>query len=114
MKATSRLSLRSKMFLPNLFYLIPLVGAGYMLIHTGNAIREFCGVQDSVTGLSIQIREIALLTKQMDKVTQQNAGLAEESSAAAQELAAQTQTVKGLIDDLVGPVGGSRMHCTTG
>ncbi len=49
-----------------------------------------------------------MAVSQMNKVTQQNAAGAEESASAAQELSAQAATVKGMVDELAGVIGGAK------
>ena len=53
------------------------------------------------------VDQINSAVSQLDKVTQSNAAGAEESASAAEQLSAQAQTVKGMVDDLVGLVGGA-------
>jgi methyl-accepting chemotaxis protein/carbonic anhydrase len=54
------------------------------------------------------VDQVNTAVSQMDKVTQQNAAGAEESASAAEELAAQAQAVKGIVNELVTLVGGTR------
>jgi len=53
------------------------------------------------------VEQVSTAMSQMDKVTQQNAAGAEESASAAEELAAQSQTVKGMVRELVAMVDGA-------
>ena len=52
------------------------------------------------------VEQVNTAVGQMDKVTQQNASGAEESASAAEELSAQSQAVKGMVDELIALVGG--------
>ncbi len=52
------------------------------------------------------IGQINNAVAQMDKVTQQVASNAEESASASEELSAQATTMQGIVNDLVGLVGG--------
>ena len=52
------------------------------------------------------VDQVNIAVAQMDKVTQQNAAGAEESASAAEELAAQSEAVKGTVNELVLLVGG--------
>lgn len=54
------------------------------------------------------VDQVNTAVSQMDKVTQANASGAEESASAAEELAAQAQAVKGMVNELVAMVGGSK------
>ena len=53
------------------------------------------------------VDQVNMAVSQMDKVTQQNAAGAEESASAAEELSAQSQTLRGMVGELVAVVGGS-------
>ena len=54
------------------------------------------------------IAQINTAVSQMDKVTQANAATAEESASAAQALNVQAATMKSVVDELLGWVGGVR------
>ena len=54
------------------------------------------------------VDQVNTAVAQMDKVTQQNAASAEECASASEELSAQALALKGIVDDLVGLVTGSR------
>lgn len=55
------------------------------------------------------VDQVNTAVSQMDQVTQQNAASAEESASASEELSAQAQSVKGIVDQLVGVIHG-RSH----
>ncbi|MFY9942428.1 MAG: methyl-accepting chemotaxis protein [Desulfobacterales bacterium] len=53
------------------------------------------------------LEQISTAVGQMDQVTQSTAASAEESASASEELAAQADTLNGMVNDLLGVVGGS-------
>ena len=55
------------------------------------------------------VDQVNTAVSQMDQVTQQNAASAEESASASEELSAQAQSVKGIVEQLVGVIHG-RSH----
>jgi methyl-accepting chemotaxis protein len=54
------------------------------------------------------IEQVNTAMTQMDKVTQKNAASAEESASASEELSAQAESMKDVVQELVGLVGGSK------
>ena len=54
------------------------------------------------------VEQINTAVSQMDKVTQQNAAGAEEAASAAEQLSSQSETVKGMVRELVAMVNGAR------
>jgi len=54
------------------------------------------------------IEQINRAVAELDKVTQQNAANAEESASASEEMNAQAEQMKGITNELVALVGGSR------
>jgi methyl-accepting chemotaxis protein len=53
------------------------------------------------------IEQVNKAVTEMDKVVQQNAANAEESASASEEMNAQAETMKQMVGELVGLVGGS-------
>ncbi len=81
----------------------------------GAIVADVTKVADLVNGITRASQEQAqgvdqvnIAVSQMDKVTQQNAAGAEESASAAEELSAQATTVKGMVDELAGVIGGAK------
>jgi len=81
----------------------------------GAIVADVAKVADLVNGITRASQEQAqgvdqvnMAVSQMNKVTQQNAAGAEESASAAQELSAQAATVKGMVDELAGVIGGAK------
>ncbi len=79
----------------------------------GAIVGDVTKVTDLVDGIAKASEEQAqgvdqvnTAVSQMDRVTQQNASGAEESASAAEELSAQASTVKGMVEELSGLVGG--------
>ena len=56
------------------------------------------------------VEQINRAVNEMDKVVQQNAANAEESASASEELSAQAEQMKGVVNDLLNLVGGSRQN----
>ena len=80
----------------------------------GTIVGDVGKVSELINGISRASEEQAqgvdqvnTAVSQMDKVTQQNAAGAEESASAAEELAAQAVSVKSIVNELVGIVGGT-------
>ncbi len=65
------------------------------------------GITDAANEQAQGVDQINTAVGQMDKVTQQNAASAEECASSAEELSAQAQTVRGMVDDLVGVLYGA-------
>jgi methyl-accepting chemotaxis protein len=79
----------------------------------GAIVVDVAKVSDLITGITQASQEQAqgvdqvnTAVSQMDKVTQQNAAGAQQSAAAAEELSAQSQTVKGIVEELAALVHG--------
>jgi len=60
------------------------------------------------------VDQVNTAVSQMDKVTQSNAAGAEESASASEEMSAQAENVRGMVNDLVALVGGSRSTASAG
>jgi len=56
------------------------------------------------------VDQVNTAVAQMDKVTQQNAANAEECASASDELSTQAESLKHIVDDLVGLVTGTRQQ----
>ncbi len=82
--------------------LTSIVGAAAKVSELVNSISK--ASEEQAQGVD----QVNTAVSQMDKVTQANASGAEESASAAEELAAQAQAVKGMVNELVEMVGGSR------
>ena len=79
----------------------------------GAIVGDVSKVTDLINGISQAsqeqaqgVEQVNTAVSQMDRVTQQNASGAEESASAAEELSAQAATVKSMVDELSGMVGG--------
>jgi methyl-accepting chemotaxis protein len=79
----------------------------------GRIVNDVAQVSELISGISQASNEqaqgvdqINTAVGQMDKVTQQNAANAEESASASEQLVAQSQAVKGIVDDLSALVSG--------
>ena len=80
----------------------------------GAIVGDVTKVTDLIEGITKASEEQAqgvdqvnIAVSQMDKVTQGNAAGAEESASASEQLAAQSQAVKGMIDELSGLIHGT-------
>lgn len=54
------------------------------------------------------IEQMGTLAREMDKITQQNAANSEETSSASAEMRAESEKMKGFVDELVALVGNNR------
>ena len=80
----------------------------------GTIVGDVTKVTELINGITQASQEQAqgadqvnIAVAQIDKVTQQNAASAEESASAAEELSAQSEAVKGTVNELVALVGGN-------
>jgi methyl-accepting chemotaxis protein len=82
----------------------------------GNSAAEVAKLVSQIAQASNEqaqgIGQVNIAVGEMDKVTQANASGAEECAAAAEELTAQSQAVKGMVNELVAMVRGG--GATTG
>lgn len=87
-------------------------GAGTLLQSimgdVGQVAELLSGISSASDEQAQGVEQITSAVSQMDKVTQDNAAGAEESASAAEELSSQAQTVRGMVDELMVLVGGSR------
>ncbi len=60
------------------------------------------------------VEQVNTAVAQMDKVTQSNAAGAEESASASEEMSAQAGNVRGMVEELIGMVGGSKSQAAKG
>jgi methyl-accepting chemotaxis protein len=77
-------------------------------------VGDVSKVSDLINGISKAsdeqaqgVDQVNTAVSQMDKVTQSNAANAEESASASEELAAQAQSVRSVVNELIGLVGGN-------
>lgn len=80
---------------------------GAIVGNIGKVSELVNGISKASDEQSQGVDQINTAVSQMDKVTQQNAAGAEESASAAEQLSAQSEVVKGMVQELVVLVGGA-------
>lgn len=84
------------------------------LVEIVSRVTQVTELIDGIANASQQqaegVDQVNLAVSEMDKVTQQNSAGAEESASAAEQLSAQSQPVKGTVDQLLRLVGGQRVR----